>query len=152
MKFLILLCIGLLLSTPALAHWHFNEDGGFGIYQPEGWRIRPNGRSSRLLGPEKDSAQSEIFLGSDWVSRIASLDDLARHVRAETGATELGAATISGLQGYQVGSKTSGAIYLLRVQNNVIVVEYSLRGSPEQIEEGETILSSIDIKTKPIEN
>jgi hypothetical protein len=148
---LLLALTALLLSHPALASWHYNEDGGFGIYQPEGWRVEHEGRSSRLTGPENDVAQSEIFLGSDWQTPVTSLEKLRAYVSAETGEAPE-ATTVSGLEGFRAGTPLRGSVYLLRAPENVIVVRYELRGSSDQVEEGRTMLSSIEIRTRGIEN
>lgn len=142
----------LLLTIPAQASWHYNENGGFGIYQPEGWQSSILGRSSTLTGPETDRAQSEIFLGSDWVSKVENTSKLEAYVKKETGDASPRPIEISGLAGFQAGKGPKGAIYLLRIPGNVIVVRYELKGSKAQIDEGETMLSSIEVRTKGIEN
>ncbi|MGZ3694220.1 MAG: hypothetical protein ACXWQO_08460 [Bdellovibrionota bacterium] len=138
----------LFVSIPAHASWYYNEDGGFGIYQPEGWNVHHNGRSSTLTGPTEDKAQSQIFLGSDWVSHIDSTAALEAYVKHESHDSHPRAIQISDLPGFQVGNAAKGAIYLLRINENVIVIQYQLKGSKDQIEEGETMLGSIEIRTK----
>lgn len=144
MKLLLLL----LLSLSAHASWYYNEDGGFGIYQPEGWTVTHNGRSSTLNGPAADRAQSRIFLGSDWQSRVVDLPSLEAHAKAVSGDPHPRPVTISGLQGFRAGNARHGAIYLLRIRENVIVVNFDLKGSAAQIEEGRTMLGSIEVRTK----
>lgn len=143
------LLLALLVASPAHASWHYNEDGGFGIYQPEGWEVQHEGRSSRLTGPESDVAQSEIFLGSDWTSRVRSPEDLERYAREESGSRKVEPITVSDLPGYRYGTPEHGGYFLLRLPENVIVVRYELRGSPSQIEEGSTMIGSIEVRTKP---
>lgn len=145
MKALILL----FLALPAHASWYYNADGGFGIYQPEGWNVSHNGRSSTLTGPVEDTAQSRIFLGSDWVSHIDSPAALEAYVRAESGDKHPRAVTISDLPGFAVGSVAKGAIYLLRINENVIVIQYQLRGSKDQVGEGKTMIGSVEVRTRP---
>lgn len=151
MKILAAFCIAFFASLSAHASWHFNENGGFGIYQPEGWSARVKGRSSRLLGPAKDFARSDLFLGSDWVDSVVSLPDLERYVR-EQNPHALRPVRISGLDGFRVGTEEEGVIYLLRSPKNVIVIEFHLRGSAPQREEGKIMLTSISVRIKPIEN
>src|SRR4051812_1237969 len=105
MKTIFAATLSLFLSLPALASWHYNEDGGFGIYQPEGWSVRHEGRSSRLEGPESDSAQSEIFLGSDWISKVKTQEQLRSYVQSESGNTEIETISVSGLEGFRAGTK-----------------------------------------------
>ncbi|MGE3260693.1 MAG: hypothetical protein AB7K68_02830 [Bacteriovoracia bacterium] len=139
----------LLAALSVQASWYYNEDGGFGIYRPEGWSVQHNGRSSVLHGPVTDKAQSEIFLGSDWVSRVDSVEALEKYVVGEAKDQHPRAVEISGLPGFRAGTAAKGAIYLLRIKENVIVIQYRLRGSPDQIAEGKTMLSSVEIRTKP---
>lgn len=142
-----------LSASPALASWHYNENAGFGIYQPEGWSATIEGRSSRLGGPVTDTSQSEIFLGSDWVSlNVNDTESLKAHMEEETGLTHLVALTVSGLPGFRGGNDADGSIYVLRVPGNVIVIDYNLRGSREQLDEGGTMLGSIEIRTRGYEN
>lgn len=140
--------LAILLSLPAFASWHYNEDAGFGIYEPEGWSVDHEGRSSRLTGPANDSAQSEIFLGSDWQSAVKTADDLQQFALSDSGASRATPITISGLAGYRVGTAEEGAYYVLRIPENVIEITYDLRGSKAQKSEGKTMLSSIEIRTK----
>lgn len=151
-KLLLLLLLLPLLPPAAHASWHYNENGGFGIYQPEGWTSEIDGRSSRLGGPVTDTSQSEIFLGSDWVSNVADQASLAAHMREETGFSDLRPVEVSGLAGFRAGDGTDGSIYVLRMPGNVIVVDYNLRGSRDQLDEGETMLGSIEIRTRGYEN
>jgi len=150
----LILCIiwGLFVAISAQASWLYNFDGGFGIYLPDGWSGLHNGRSTQISGPAKDFAQSQFFLGSDWVNKINNIDDLAEHMRLETTFTNLSPITISGLSGFTAGSLQNGAIYLLRTKGNVIVIRYQIRGSTPQIQEAQTMLESIEIRTKPYEN
>lgn len=153
MKLLTFLAFAFLLPSPAFASWHYNENAGFGIYQPEGWSATIEGRSSRLGGPVTDTSQSEIFLGSDWVSpAVKDSDSLAAHMRNETGLGNLVPVTVSELPGFRAGTATDGSIYVLRVPGNVIVIDYNLRGSRGQLEEAETMLGSIEIRTRGYEN
>ena len=140
--------LALLLSLPALASWHYNENAGFGIYEPEGWREFTQGRSSRLTGPESDSAQSEIFLGSDWQSSVKTLQDLEKFALSDSAAKRAIPIMTSGLRRYRVGTAQEGACYVLRIPENVIEVSYSLRGSDAQKSEGRKMLSTIEIRTR----
>src|SRR5688500_13720970 len=108
MKILFLLSV--LLCVQAQASWHYNANSGIGIYQPEGWSARVEGRSALLKGPEEGSAQSEIFLGSDWQSQVGTVAELKEYVKAETGAWNPRALEISGLSGFQTGNALKGAI------------------------------------------
>jgi hypothetical protein len=151
-----LLSAALLMSsflTPqtALASWLYNENGGFGIYQPEGWSSRIEGRSTSLSGPSTDSAQSSIFLGSDWSAEADTLEHLKALVIEKTGDANPEAIGVSGLQGFRAGSAENGALYLLRIPQNFIVVEFELRGSEDQVREGKVMLGSIEIRTRPNE-
>lgn len=149
----LLAVLALALTSPALASWHYNENAGFGIYQPEGWSATIEGRSSRLGGPVTDTSQSEIFLGSDWVSSsVKDADSLKKHMEEETGLHDLRPLTVSDLPAFRGGSNTDGSIYVLRVPGNVIVVDFNLRGSRDQLGEGETMLGSIEIRTRGYEN
>jgi hypothetical protein len=150
-------CISLLFAlisfTPAAqASWHYNENAGFGIYHPEGWSAKTEGRSSLLRGPLTDTSQSEIFLGSDWAAQVKDLGALEAFVKRETGDTSLEPVAISERPGFRSGSLKRGALHVLRAPGNIIVVEYDLRGSPAQIEEAATMLDSIEIRTRGIEN
>lgn len=150
-------CLSLLFSllsfSPAAhASWHYNENAGFGIYQPEGWSVKVEGRSSLLRGPLTDTSQSEIFLGSDWAGQVSDLAALEAHVKRETGDTTLEPVSVSELPGFRSGSPERGALHVLRAPGNIIVVEYDLRGSAPQIEEAATMLGSIEIRTRGIEN
>jgi hypothetical protein len=138
----------LLLSLAAHASWYYNEDGGFGIYQPEGWAVAHNGRSSTLTGPVSDRAQSWIFLGSDWQSRAVDLPALEAYVKAVSGDPHPRPITISELPGFRAGTARKGSIYLLRVPTNVIEVKFDLKGSADQLDEGRTMLGSIEVRTK----
>ena len=142
-------------NTQATIHafsWYFNQDGGFGIYQPEGWSVAHRDRSSTIVGPEMDSAQSEIFMGSDWNGHAQSLEDLKMILLEETGLSDFREVQVSGLSGFAVGTPENGAMYIFRVPENFIVVRYELRGSNDQIEEGKTMLSSIEIRTGGLGN
>lgn len=144
----------LFASFSPLAHasWHYNENAGFGIYQPEGWSAKAEGRSSRLRGPLSDISQSEIFLGSDWAGQVNDLAALEAHVKSETGDTSLEPIAVSGLPGFRSGGPARGALHVLRAPGNIIVVEFNLLGSPAQIDEAATMLGSIEIRTRGIEN
>ena len=146
-----ILIIVLLTSQPAFAgSWRYNPNAGFGIYQPEGWHLTQEGRSSRIRGPDNDFAQSEIFIGSDWQSEIKTLEHLKNYVlRKESSPPQV--LLLSGLNGFKTGSDIQGKYFLLREPQNIIVVEFELRGSKEQMEEGMTSLSSIEIRRKGIE-
>jgi hypothetical protein len=141
----------ILLPLSAHASWLYNENGGFGIYRPEGWTASIDGRSSQLRGPESDSDQSEIFLGSDWVSGVRTLSDLRKFAVKDSGTSKLFPYSNSGLLGYRAGDSEHGALYVLRIPENVIEVKFQLRGSRAQIDEGETMVSSLEIRTKGIE-
>lgn len=154
-----LFILSLAIFTFSLAHgsphaqsWFFNRDGGFGIYQPEGWTAKHSGRSSTLLGPSKDVAQSEIFLGSDWNGAAKDIESLKAVVAKETGELEMHEILVSGLRGLAVGSEEDGSFYVLRIPENFIVVHFHLRGSIDQIDEGRTMLGSIEIRTRGIDN
>jgi hypothetical protein len=136
------------LSSPAFASWYYNQNGGFGIYQPEGWSVVESGRSARMTGPVTDTAQTDIFLGSDWKSSVKTLGDLKTWLQRTYPGVQLTTIQISKLNGYRVGSEVDGAYYVLRLPENVIVVEYHLRGSDQQVDEGTTCLSSIEVRTK----
>lgn len=148
MNILLVLILSLAASMPALASWHYNDNGGFGIYEPTGWTDEVNGRSSQLTGPEHDSAQSSFFLGSDWQNSVQTLDDLKRFALEDSGATRATPITISGLSGFRTGTAEHGNYYVLRIPTNVIEVTYELKGSAAQKAEGKTMLSSIEIRTK----
>ena len=141
-----------LLSTDLAfaGSWYFNVNGGFGIYQPEGWEIKENGRSGLLKGPRSDTHQSEIFLGSDWNSRV--VDQISLKAFAETSSSqEANPISAFQLNGFKIGNELDGSFYLLRAPENIIIIEYHIRGSAEQIAEGKTALSSIEIKLKEME-
>jgi hypothetical protein len=140
--------IGLLPAHEALASWYYNRNAGFGVYQPENWRVIEHDRAAQLIGPENDFAQTEIFLGSDWDGKVRNLDELKSWVYKNTRFTNPRAYRISDLSGFQVGDTDEGAIFILRVPTNIIVIEYSMRGSAAQRNEGHTALSSIEIRTK----
>jgi hypothetical protein len=144
----------LLAPTAKAGSWYYNENGGFGIYVPEGWSSTENGRSAEINGPRKDVSQSRIFMGSDWVPKEKAKDvlSLKLYMQNELGLGHLSPTSISGLDGFSYGDSQSGGTYLLRVPSNVIVIEYDLRGSADQVDEGKTALSSIEIRTKPIES
>lgn len=131
------------LSHMASASWHYNSNGGFGFYQPEGWRAEVNGRSSLL-----ERGVSSLFMGSDWVSSVKNLRDLEHYVRQETRANPR-PIVVSTLSGFQTGDGAQGKIFVLRQEKNVMVVEFSFQ-SPER-QEGQEILGSIEIRTKGIE-
>lgn len=137
----------LLLLSPAWAgSWHYNDYGGFGFLEPEGWRAEQNGRSSRLRGPETDTDRSELFVASDWQSEIRNLSELEAKIRrSEAGNPE--PFQLSGLEGFRLGSGGEGKYFLLRQAKNVILVEFVLRGSKAQREEGALVLSSLAIRT-----
>ena len=125
MKFLFLAI--LLNSSAAHAHWHYNENAGLGIYQPEGWIVRENGRSSKLFGPENDFAQSEIFLASDWNSKLNSLEALQFFIRDQNEGKDPDPIEFSGLQGFRVGNEERGALFLLRIPQNIIEICFHLK-------------------------
>jgi|GEM_PF-5111784 len=136
------------VSANVQASWLYNDNGGFGIYQPEGWSSSIEGRSSSLLGPNTDSAQSTIFLGSDWSSKARSIEQLRSFVTEETGDKNPEPIFISNLPGFRAGNAEKGSLYVLRIPENFIVVNYELRGSREQIVEGKVMLGSIEVRTK----
>lgn len=147
-----LLLFGLTTNATGLRplSWNFNHDAGFGFYQPEGWRAARNGRSSTLRGPETDSAQSEFFFASDWVSGVKTPEELRAYVQRETGRPPA-PRELSGLPGFVVGDRLSAGLWALRAPGNVIILRYELRGSPAQISEGEEVLSSFEVRTGGIE-
>jgi hypothetical protein len=139
-------------SRALAGSWNYNRNGGFGIYQPLGWQIAQDGRSTELKGPSNDpennpSGASVIFLASDWNNSVHELSDLRPIVLAEEGV-EPEAISVSALQGYRVGDEHSGAYYLFREPTNFIVVRFQLQGSEAQVQEGKMSLSSIEIRTK----
>jgi hypothetical protein len=140
--------LAFLLPVYAHASWHYNENGGFGIYEPTGWTDSVNGRSSQLTGPEHDTAQSSFFLGSDWQSSVQTLDDLKKFALEDSGATTATPITISELHGFRTGTALHGNYYVLRIATNVIEISYDIKGSKAQREEANTMLSSIEIRTK----
>jgi hypothetical protein len=145
-----LACALALWALPSLAgfSFHYNENGGFGFYQPEGWRVFVNGRSSRLSGPAKEESQSEIFAGSDWVGSVHSLADLKVYVEKEAEGIRLSELRVGELNGFSAATGANeGRWFLFRSDQNVIVLNFALRGSPAQVEEGRTILSSFEIRT-----
>jgi hypothetical protein len=140
----------LFIAQNSQASWHYNENGGFGIYEPEGWHAESRGRSSQLEGPDEEGHATEIFLGSDWVNHIDGLPALKRMVEKEEGV-EPREVRAAGLAGFQVGSRSDGSTYLYRDRNNVIVIHFAIRGSSAQTEEAEEALRSIEVRTKGIE-
>ncbi len=147
-KIICLLLLAFIIAPTAFASWDYNENGGFGIYLPDGWSSTENGRSTQLTGPTADSAQSKIFLGSDWVSHVNTIDDLENYVRTQVKNASPTKVQNSGLDGFSVGNELVGKMFFLRQAENVIVVEYQLRGSSDQKDEGKTALGSIEIRTK----
>ena len=148
MKKLILTAFLGFASLAQASSWYYNENGGLGIEQPEGWTVHENGRSARLVGPANDSAQSEIFFGSDWISGVKTDADLKAYLQKENPKAQLEPLTISDRAGYKFGSSKKGQIYILRLPENVIVLEYTLRGSKDQVDEGTEAISSFDIRTQ----
>lgn len=143
--------LALLVLAPAAAagfSFHYNENGGFGLYRPEGWGARDEGRSSRLTGPRQDFAQTEIFAGSDWVGRVHDGPGLLAYVREQSGGAPVEPIEVSGLAGYAFRKGADqGYWYLLRGDQNVIVLEYTLRGSSAQRREAAEVLGSFEIRT-----
>ncbi len=137
-------------TSKSFGSWYYNENGGFGIYHPDGWIIQENGRSAVLSGPEHDTAKSQVFLGSDWQSTVKTTQDLKAYLESHFAGHMLHAVTISNIEGFQFGDSVDGDIYLLRIPENIIEIDFSLRGSEAQVSEGQTALSSIDIRTKGI--
>jgi hypothetical protein len=131
--------------------WYFNQNGGFGIYQPDGWTLQEEGRSATLAGPSRDADQSSIFIGSDWNLKTNSLEDLRARLQKDNPVAVIEPVTVSDLEGFRVGTETHGELHILREPTNIIVVEYDLKGSSDQISEGQEALSSIEIRTGGIE-
>ncbi len=149
-----LLLLLLFCSAPleALAgSWHYNDNAGFGIYVPEGWNARMDGRRSVITGPTNDWQQSSIEIGSDWRFQVKSLEDLRDELERETSLSPR-YSPVSGLEGFRVGSEIEGAVRILRIPKNVIIIDFFLRGSTAQIEEGQLALTSIEIRTRGIES
>ena len=137
-----------LLAALALATFAYNDAGGFGLYQPEGWRVVNEGRSMRVTGPAGDTAVSEIFAGSDWPGRVPDRETLRALVMREAGGRAVSEIEISELPGFAFArGPNAGNWYLLREPGNVIVLRYDLRGSAAQVEEGREILDSFAIRT-----
>lgn len=135
------------MALPAAhASWHYNENGGFGLYQPEGWSVKVEGRSSELLGPPSEPARTKIFLGSDWMGGITTLAKLESRLRRNELAPV--ATALAGLAGFRVGNERAGSFYLLRGPENVIVIHFQIRGSLSQREEGREALGSIEVRTE----
>jgi hypothetical protein len=128
--------------------WYYNQNGGFGIRQPDGWSVTESGRSARLTGPETDVEQSEIFMGSDWKSSVKTLADLKTWLNRTYPGVQTKPIRISKLDGYRIGNDLDGAYFILRAPENVIVMEFHLRGSEAQIDEGTSCVSSFDIRTR----
>lgn len=145
-NFLILSCF-FVFSTKAHASWIFNHDGGFGIYQPEGWISKHNGRSTQVFGPKTDFAQSIFFLGSDWNSKIQTAADLKRNIETQCGCKSQ-SLQISGLSAFQIGHTTRGQIYVFRAPENFIYIEFDIRGSQPQVEDARLMISSIQVRTR----
>lgn len=137
------LILGFLLYTlSAHASWHYNSNGGFGLYQPEGWIAQEQGRSSKLTSP---SGKTSFFLASDWSSKVKTLEDLRKFVMAETKENPK-ATTLSNLPGFHTGSFSKGAYFLLRQEENFIVVEYQMASFGAETELGQEILGSIEVR------
>lgn len=131
--------------------WNYNINSGLGIYVPEGWGPSQDGRATTVTGPVKDTAQSRIFLGSDWITGIHSLKDLNVYLQKKFGSN-LTPAKVSALDGFRHGSDTGGEFYVFREDENVILIEYAIRGSAGQRSEAKTMLDSVDIRTGGIGN
>ena len=147
LKFAAVLILLLNFSAEA-SSWSYNDNGGFGIEQPDGWEVSIQGRSSELTGPVQDFAQTKIFLGSDWVTGIRSISDLEKYVKKQAGSNSVRKVQNSGLEGFQFGTSIKGRFFYLRQAQNLIVVTYQLRGSSDQIQEGQIALDSIEIRTQ----
>lgn len=141
----------LLFSTVnAFASWHYNTDGGFGFYQPEGWTVEQDWRLSYLTGPAKDSKQSKFLMGSDWIGNVLTLEDLKIELKSKYPDLEMTEVKISGVSGFQVTIKKFTEIYLFRQKQNVMLIRYIMQGSQQQLDEANEVLSSIEVSTKPI--
>lgn len=139
-----------LISSAAQAgSWRYNQDGGFGLYEPLGWQTNLEGRSTTLTGPQRDTDQSQIFIGSDWWPKATSLAELKAMLQLQFPDVRPG--KLSGIDGFAVGDQTKGGFYALRFPKNIIVLEFDLRGSADQMDEGQLALSSIEISTDAIE-
>ena len=135
-------------SVSSFASWYHNQDGGFGFYQPESWQVEQDYRLSRMRGPAGDSQQSDFIMGSDWIENLHNVEDLKSEVQGKYPNSKLLPTEISGVKGFQVSVKKYTEIYLLRSDQNVILIRYLLQGSPTQIDEGHQVISSIEIQTE----
>lgn len=150
-KCFIIWAAGLLSFLASGAHagsWIYNRNSGIGIYQPEGWRTGQQGRLTELRGPDTDIAQSLILVGSDWDSKVHNLNDLKIFMTKTTGFANLTPIKISGLSGFQGGHRQNGARFVLRQEQNIIELTWSLRGTEPQIQEGLTSISSVDVRSE----
>jgi len=135
-------------ADPRAGSFHYNENGGFGFYQPEGWRVEIAGRSSRLTGPEREAERSEIFAGSDWIAKVHSLPNLRAFVAAAWPGAEIRSVQVGEVAGYEAKTGPGrGARYYFREDQNVVELFYALRGSAAQRAEGEEALGSFQIRT-----
>ena len=144
----ILIVVLMLFSLNLLADWHYNQDGGFGFYQPDGWTLEQDNRISYLTGPSKDTKQSKFLIGSDWIASVQTLDELRAEVKSKYADLKITKVILSDLPGFQVVYKKYTEIYLLRQPENVMLIRYLLQGSKQQREEGKVVLSSIEISTQ----
>ena len=143
-----LFLVVMLFSLNLLADWHYNQDGGFGFYQPDGWTVQQDNRISYLTGPVKDSKQSKFLIGSDWISNIHTIDDLRTEVKSKYPNLNMTAVTVSEISGFKVVYKKYTEIYLLRQPENVMLIRYLMQGSKQQQDEGKEVISSIEISTQ----
>ncbi|RZA04334.1 MAG: hypothetical protein EOP11_15335 [Proteobacteria bacterium] len=144
------LSLGLLLAATSVAglSFHYNDAGGFGFYRPEGWAARDEGRSTRLTGPATDSAQTEIFAASDWISSAQDLPALRGYVKYLAKGAPVGEKWVGELRGYSfTDARQVSHWFILREKKNVLILEYRLAGSEAQREEALAILSSFQIRT-----
>ncbi|MGZ3690224.1 MAG: hypothetical protein ACXVAX_01900 [Pseudobdellovibrio sp.] len=147
MKLFALLLVSL-YSFKSFASWYHNQDGGFGFYQPEAWQIEQDYRLSRMRGPAGDVKQSDFIMGSDWIENLHVIADLKAEVQSKYPNLKLEETEVSGIKGFRVIVKKYTEIYLLRADQNVILIRYLIQGSSSQIDEGHEVISSIEIQTE----
>lgn len=144
---LALFLLGACTGQARAGSWYFNQNGGFGIYQPLGWTIEENGRSAVLKGPERDSAQSEIFLGSDWISAAKDVPSLKTYLERNYPGQTFAPTRVSELEGFVSGSNDHQSEFIFRSPENIIEIDIDIRGSKAQKDEAREALSSIEIRT-----
>lgn len=152
-SFLTLVLFSFIFSKAATAADYYNKNAGFGFWYPASWKTVENGRSATTSGGEYSTETSEIFIGSDWVSMATTLPGLKLYLQNENGpGTTLEAFTFAELEGFRIGNEIEGELYLLREPKNVMVIQYSLKGSGYRLEQAMAVLNSIYIRTDPYEN